>query len=62
LNLADSLYTSIGRIDGTIFYPHYIEYISTHPIIEMFLSPQFQGGMKDKLLSDEEIDAMMDKQ
>jgi hypothetical protein len=61
-DLADSLYTSIGRIDGTIFYPHYIEYISTHPIIEMFLSPQFQGGMKDKLLSDEEIDAMMDKQ
>jgi hypothetical protein len=61
-DLADSLYTSIGRIDGTIFYPHYLEYITTHPIIEMFLSPQFQGGMKDKLLSDEQIDAMMDKQ
>lgn len=60
-DLADSVYTSIGRIDGTIFYPHYIEYITSHPIIEMFLSPQYQGSIKDKLMSDEEIDAIMDK-
>lgn len=60
-DLADSLYTSIGRIDGTIFYPHYIEYLVSHPIVEMFLSVQFQGGMKEKLLSDEEIDARIDQ-
>lgn len=60
-DLTDSVYTSIGRIDGTIFYPHFVEYIVAHPIIEMFMSMQFQGGVKDKLLSDEEIDAMIDK-
>lgn len=60
-DLADSVYTSIGRIDGTIYYPHFVEYIVAHPIIEMFMSLQFQGGVKDKLLSDEEIDAMVDK-
>lgn len=59
-DLADSLYTSIGRIDGTIFYPHYIEFLVSHPIVEMFMSMQFQGTMKDKLLSDEEIDARID--
>lgn len=60
-DLADSVYTSIGRIDGTIFYPHFVEYIVAHPIIEMFVSMQFQGGVKDKLLRDEDIDAMIDK-
>lgn len=60
-DLADSLYTSIGRIDGTIFYPHYIEYLVSHPIVEMFLSVQFQGTAKDKLLTDEEIDARIDE-
>ena len=60
-DLADSVYTSIGRIDGTIFYPHFVEYITDHPIIEMFTSIQFQGGIKEKLLTDEQIDAMIDK-
>lgn len=60
-DLADSVYTSIGRIDGPIFYPHFIEYIASHPIVEMFTSIQYQGGMKEKLLSDEQIDAMIDK-
>jgi Ca2+-binding EF-hand superfamily protein len=59
-DLADSLYTSIGRIDGTIFYPHYIEFLVAHPIVEMFMSMQFQGTMKDKLLTDAEIDARID--
>ena len=60
-DLADSVYTSIGRIDGTIYYPHFIEYITDHPIVEMFTSLQFQGGIKEKLLTDEQIDAMIDK-
>jgi Ca2+-binding EF-hand superfamily protein len=59
-DLADSLYTSIGRIDGTIFYPHYIEFLVAHPIVEMFMSMQYQGTMKDKLLTDAEIDAKID--
>lgn len=60
-DLADSVYTSIGRIDGPIYYPHFIEYITSHPIIEMFTSLQFQGGVKEKMLTDEQIDAMVEK-
>ena len=60
-DLADSVYTSIGRIDGTIYYPHFIEYITAHPIIEMFMSPQFQGSVKDKLLTDQSIESMVKK-
>jgi hypothetical protein len=58
-DLADSVYTSIGRIDGTIYYPHYVEYISSHPIVEMFMSPQFQGTAKEKLLTDSQIEEMI---
>lgn len=60
-DLADSVYTSIGRIDGTIFYPHFVEYVADHPIIEMFTSMQFQGGVRDKLLTDEQVDALIEK-
>lgn len=55
-DLTDSVYTSAGKIDGTIYYPHFIEYISTHPIVEMFVSPQFQGTIQEKLLDEEGIE------
>jgi Ca2+-binding EF-hand superfamily protein len=55
-DLIDSTYTSAGMIDGTIYYPNFIEYISTHPIVELFLSPQFQGGVKGKILTDEALE------
>ncbi|KAJ1433325.1 hypothetical protein B484DRAFT_14125 [Ochromonadaceae sp. CCMP2298] len=60
-DLADSVYTSVGKIDGTIFYPHFVEFISTHPIVEMVVSPQFQGGIKDKLLDDEVIEKIVNQ-
>mmetsp|Transcript_8494 Transcript_8494/g.14092 ORF Transcript_8494/g.14092 Transcript_8494/m.14092 type:complete len:215 (+) Transcript_8494:43-687(+) len=61
-DLADSVYTSIGKIDGTIYYPHFIDFIATHPIIEMFVSPQYQGGIQEKLLDDAKIEAMVNHQ
>lgn len=54
----NSLYTSAGLIDGDIYYPDYIETLSIHPIIQLYLSPQFQGVMTSKLLTDEEIDRL----
>eukprot|EP01034_Spumella_vulgaris_P031780 gene31780-39261_t len=30
--------------------------MSTHPIVEMFLSPQFQGNIKSKILTDEALE------
>jgi hypothetical protein len=54
----NSLYTSAGLIDGSIYYPDYVETLCIHPIIELFLSPQFQGPVTSKLMSDEEIDRL----
>jgi hypothetical protein len=61
-DLADSVYTSVGQIEGNIFYPHFVEFISTHPIVEMVVSPQFQGGIKDKLLDEEIIEKIIHTQ
>ncbi len=55
-DLVNSTYTTAGKIDGTIYYPNFIEFISTHPIVELFLSPQFQGNAKSKILTDEALD------
>lgn len=55
-DLIDSTYTTAGKIDGTIYYPNFIEYMSTHPIVELFLSPQFQGMAKSKLLTEEALE------
>lgn len=52
----DSVYTAAGRIDGEIYYPDYVETLSMHPIIQLLLSPQFQGTLTSKLMTDEEID------
>lgn len=54
----NSLYTSAGLIDGNIYYPDYIETLSIHPIIQLFLSPQFQGILTSKLMTDEQIDQL----
>jgi len=48
-DLIDSTYTTAGKLDGSIYYVNFIEYMSSHPIIEMLLSPQFQGPVKSKL-------------
>lgn len=52
----DSIFTSAGKIDGSIYYPNFIDLMSGHPIIEMFLSVQYQGNARSKVLSDEEIE------
>ena len=57
-DFVDSIYTSAGKINGCIYYPNFIEYISTHPLMEMFLSPQFQGSMREKMFSHEEIEKL----
>jgi hypothetical protein len=58
-DLVDSLYTSSGRIDGSICYLNIAEFIANHPITELALSPQFQGPARSKLLSEEDIDAIV---
>jgi Ca2+-binding EF-hand superfamily protein len=48
-DFVDSLYTSAGKIDGPIYYPDFIDSMSIHPIMELFISPQFQGTLSSKL-------------
>jgi hypothetical protein len=50
---------TIGKIDGVIYYPHYLEFLSTHPIIELFTSAQFQGAIQDKLLDDKALERLV---
>ena len=49
----------LGKIDGVIYYPHYLEFLSTHPIIELFTSAQFQGAIQDKLLDDKALERLV---
>ena len=52
-DLVNSIYTSAGRIDGEIYYPDFIEYMTIHPIIELFISPQYQGTLLMKIQQQE---------
>eukprot|EP01041_Mallomonas_annulata_P008023 gene8023-16442_t len=52
LDLADSLYTSMGQIDGPIGHYELYDAIASHPIVEMFLSPQYQGHLTSKLMDE----------
>ena len=54
-DLIDSVFTSSGKIDGYINYTEYIELICEHPIVEMFLTPQFQGLARDKVFDKETL-------
>ncbi len=56
-DLVNSVYTSAGRIDGEIFYKDFVEYMTLHPIIQLFISLQFQGPITSKMLTDEQIEA-----
>lgn len=56
VDLVDSIYTTAGKIDGTIYYPNYLEHLCAHPIVELFLSIQYQGDGKDKILTEEQIE------
>jgi hypothetical protein len=53
-DFVNSVYTSAGRIDGEIFYPDFIEYMTLHPITELFVSPQYQGSLLMKLQQQED--------
>lgn len=55
MDLVDSVYTTAGKIDGHINYAEYIELISEHPIVEMFLTPQYQGLARDKVFDEETL-------
>ena len=48
VDLVDSIYTAAGKVDGAINYVDYFDVILQHPIVEMFVSPQFQGLTRDK--------------
>jgi len=48
-DLVDSIFTTAGKIDGAVVYSDYVELIEQHPIIEMLISPQFQGLTRDKV-------------
>ncbi len=47
-DLVDSIYVSIGKIDGYLYYPDYFNNILDHPIIQVLISLQFQGPGVDK--------------
>lgn len=51
-DLTDSIYTNAGKIDGDIVYMDFLHFMAEHPIIEMLLSPQFQGQLNVKYLDD----------
>jgi hypothetical protein len=55
-DFVDSVYTSCGKIDGEIYYPDFVEYMTIHPIVELYISPQYQGNAGSKLLTEEEIE------
>lgn len=44
IDLVDSIYTMSGRIDGVIPYDEMFSLLLRHPLLEMFLSLQFQGN------------------
>ena len=56
LDLVDSVYTSAGQIDGTIAYSNFVEYLATHPIVELLLSYQYQGTVQSKVLDEEQME------
>ena len=57
-DLVDSVYTAAGKIDGDLFYPDFIEYLSNHPMVQLLTSVQFQGTIQSKLMDEEAIEKM----
>lgn len=55
-DFVNSVYTSAGKIDGEIYYPDFVEFMTLHPIVELFISPQFQGSLAMKLQQQEELE------
>lgn len=55
VDLADSIFTVAGKIDGDICYPDYLTSMTHHPILAMLLSQQFQGPARDKYLDDQSL-------
>jgi Ca2+-binding EF-hand superfamily protein len=58
VDLVDSLFTMAGKVDGYISYIDYQDIISQHPIVEMLLSHQYQGPVRDKILDEEKIELL----
>lgn len=48
VDLVDSIYTAAGLVDGTVSFVDVLENVVGHPIMEMMLSPQFQGQLVAK--------------
>lgn len=42
-DLVDSIFTLAGKLDGTLTQEETLELLISHPILEMFISMQFQG-------------------
>lgn len=42
-DLVDSIYTMSGKIDGSIAFDEMYSLLLSHPLLEMFISLQFQG-------------------
>ena len=59
-DLVDSIFTSAGLIDGVICYVDYIGVLLGHPIIQMLLSPQFQGLRVAKSLNEDIQDQLIE--
>jgi Ca2+-binding EF-hand superfamily protein len=58
VDFADSVFTAAGKIDGEIAYMDYVDTMTDHPIVEMLLSPQFQGNIRSKLKDEASLAAL----
>ncbi len=56
VDFVDSVYTSAGKIDGSLYYPNYTAYMAAHPIVELLMSIQYQGTVKSKMLDRDQIE------
>jgi hypothetical protein len=48
-DLVSSLFTSVGKIDGSVYYEDMCGALASHSLVELFMSQRFQGSWRDKV-------------
>lgn len=51
-NFVNSVFTSGGKVGGSIIYDEFIDTIASHSLMELFFSQQFQGSWRNKVFYD----------
>lgn len=52
--LVSSVYTSVGKIDGPVPHATLVDALSTHSLVELFVSARFQGSWREKTVGVED--------